>query len=78
MPKSLRTSRTCPSEHFVGARVWIELLVFIHARTAVHPHRRSSFCLVVHVCATANLPNVVLDGACGPALSELVVITENV
>ena len=46
--------------------------------TAVHHHRRSCFCLVVHVCATAHLPNVVLVGAFGPALSELVVSTENV
>ena len=29
-------------------------------------------------CATAHLPNVVLVRACGPALSELVVSTENV
>ncbi len=29
--------------------------------------------LVVHACATAHLPNVVLVGACGPALS-----TENI
>ncbi len=33
--------------------------------------------LVVHVCATAHLPNVVLVGACGPTLSELVASTEN-
>ena len=32
---------------------------------------------VVHVCATAHLPIVVLVGACGPALSEMVVSTEN-
>ena len=30
------------------------------------------------VCATAHLPNVVLVGACGPALSELVGSSENV
>ena len=29
------------------------------------------------VCATAHLPNVVLVGACGPALSELVGSSEN-
>ncbi len=32
---------------------------------------------MVHVCATTYLPNVVFVGACGPALSELVVSTEN-
>ena len=39
---------------------------------AVHPHRRSYFFLVVHVCATAHLPIVLVVGAsCGPALSDL-------
>jgi hypothetical protein len=33
---------------------------------------------VVHVCATAHLPNQVFVGACGPVLVELVVNTENV
>ena len=46
-------------------------IVLIRTASRTHP-------LVVHVCATAHLPNVVLVGACGPALSELVVNTENV
>ena len=37
--------------------------------------RTLSWCIV---CATAHLPNVVLVGACGPALSELVGSSENV
>ncbi len=36
--------------------------------------RTLSWCIV---CATAHLPNVVLVGACGPALSELVGSSEN-
>jgi len=46
--------------------------------TAVYPHRRSCFCLVVHVCATAHLPIVYEAGAsCSPAPSDLRVSTEN-
>ncbi len=66
-----RTLRTCPTEHTAGAKEKHELLffVFVHGGS---PSRRSCFCLVVHVCVTAQLPMVLVVGAsCGPALCEL-------